>query len=404
VRVEAVDVLDAPDSGRPLASFLGTADGAAVVRMADPDRQRYTLRVKTAGGRRTVRIPPAAPVREPPPPAITPVADELRTGGGQEILPDQDAKDDAYGAAALEALKVVMYPEQGRLASNLPNTIFVWARGCPARTVKLGTAAGDGVLTSDAFGMSSFVFNRPQGIAATSRTLFAKGGDEVAIAVSTLASSRPVTMDVYRDCAWIDSRALVPAGGEAQVAYALPPEQGLYTFEFYGNVHAPGVERARVRVVVPAGTPSAAVRDLLATVKDAGREPIAAHLGVLVAGKNEPPADALRPAAAAFLSRLDQRCGPPQLMLDSYDDDVLFLAASKQGVKKAAYTGVGVTWLVALLGAILIMVLRIRAARDAEEPIEGHQRHIALQHALAAALITVVFALLIYTLDVWWKQ
>ena len=350
--------------GAGVETVAGMADGAAVVRV--PPGARPTLTVGSPAGRRTVTVPPLDPATVAPGgPWVKPVSAELQPiQEGNIIMPRAPDHGEVYDAGALEALKVVMYPASGRLVSNLPNTIYVWARGCPGRKVALETAAGGGELRADETGMASFIFTptlgekgfgvacdgwtdriglreRPAGLSVSMNTMLAKPGGEVALTVYSLSPNRPITVDVYRGCAWIDSRAVVPAHGEARLAYTLPAEPGVYSFELYGNVHQPGEERARAVVIVPKADPAGELRALFGGLKGAADEPIIAHLDEVLERDPSPAPDALAPLAAAplaaaALSRLENWCGPPALVHDSYESDALFLVSQKAGVKKAA--------------------------------------------------------------------
>jgi hypothetical protein len=428
VAVESVEI-SKKGSDRVIAAFEGTADAAAIARLPGGGPGSHTLLVRTAIGKRGTSVPPpdAAPA-DPRNWKIKPVSAELRSDGRLELgVGTQGDRREEFNTPALESLRVVPYPEQGRLASNLPNTVFVWARDCPFRKVSIASTAGSGELRTDETGMAAFEYvptfgatgfdlgcggwtgraelrDRPQGIAASSPSLFAGRGTEIVLRVHTVMAGRPITMDVFRDCVWIDSRAVVPEKGDAELKYRLPSEPGLYTFEFYANVHAPGAEKARVPVLVPGADALRDLKSLLGRARGADREPIAAALLTEIEKGGDPEGRRIRLLSAAFLSRLDLACGPPPLVFDSYESDALFLSQEKAGVKKAAYAGIGVTWVVALVAAILVMVLRFKAAREAEEQIPGHRRQIAVQHAVAAAIITITFALMVYIMGIWWRQ
>ncbi|MBI5525894.1 MAG: hypothetical protein HY897_06125 [Deltaproteobacteria bacterium] len=416
-------------SDRVAAAFDGSADAAAVARIPRGAPGSHTLMVRTAMGKRGTSVPALDSSRTDPRTwDVKSISAELRTGGALELgYGMQRDRREEYNTVALERLRVVPYPEQGRLASNLPNTIFVWVRDCPSRNISVGSAAGSGELRTDEAGMAAFEYvptfgatgfdlgcgdwkgraelrDRPQGIVASSPSLFAGARTEVALRVHTIMAGRPISMDVFRDCAWIDSRTVVPERGDAEVKYRLPSEPGLYTFEFYANVHAPGAEKARVPVLVPDADAALDLKAVIKRARGADREPIASALLAEIEKGGDPEGRRVRLLAAAFLSRLDLACGPPPLVFDSYDSDALFLSQEKAGVKKAAYTGIGVTWVVALVAAILIMVFRLKAAREAEEQISGHRRQIAVQHAVAAAIITITFALIVYVMGIWWRQ
>jgi hypothetical protein len=48
------------------------------------------------------------------------------------------------------------------------------------------------------------------------------------------------------------------------------------------------------------------------------------------------------------------------------------------------------------------MLARLRGAARGEERIEGHGRQIIIQHAAAAGILTIAFAMLYFALSMWW--
>ncbi|MFA6033307.1 MAG: hypothetical protein WC889_10445 [Myxococcota bacterium] len=406
----------------------GSGDGAVVVRQIAFGPDGAGFEVETAAGSRSAFLPSSLMnpgTEKTPKPLLRPISFEMRSGSAMRIgTGTAGAEPERGDGEALARLPVIPYPGQGRLASNMPNRILLWGRSCGGRPISVRTAGGAGTLATDRAGMTEFTLvpslgeswielscggdpvraelrDRPQGVAASADSAFAVPGSRISIHVSTILATTAITMDVFRDCAWIDSAALSVKRGETQVEYTLPNEPGLYSFEFYGNVNAPGDDRSRVLFAVHEGDAAGALGRLVDGIEGRAVEPMAGRLEGLLAGGDLPLRD-LDAAARAFLSRLELWCGPPPLMLDTHEGDAATLLIARSEARWKAYAGVLVVWTAIAAGVLMSLRSRLRSLGSSEEQLEGQAMHVVVQHAAAMAIISAAMVLVLFTMSVWW--
>jgi hypothetical protein len=409
----------------------GLPDGSTVIEVTAASFEgngAITLSIETEkGSKRLVIEGPGSGHPHTPVPRLKPVSAELRTGPSTQLgLGTQGSREEIYNREALDQLKIIPYPEQGRLAANLPNRVFLWGRGCPGKSVEVESGAGRGAVKLDEAGIGELLFtptfgaswlklacgvwsgradlrDRPQGITVTPAYFAAHPGDRINFRLKTLFPGRPLALDIFRGCGWIESRNIIPGSGETGIDYTLPAETGVYSMEIYGNSNVPGDERARVLIL--SGTDARAALDALVK-KSSGRadEPVAGLLMSLLEKPGIGAGSDTNLAASAFVSRLVLDCGPPPVFMDTIDSDLAALTESREGMKTLSFGSLYVICGIVLCLVFLIMFARIvMAARtDKEDRIEGHSKHVVAQHLIAALLLAITFAILLYAMHIWW--
>jgi hypothetical protein len=404
----------------------GEPDGTALLSAQAEsihDSGRLIAVIRTDKGSRELEMEPAHPVFRLPELSFTPVSFEFRTGPALQIgLGTQGLRDERENAGALDGLPAVPYPEQGRLASNMPNRIFLWGRAC-TDGVEVETAAGKWRAAQDQAGMAVFSLvptfgatwikaacggregrvdlrDRPRGITVSPAFILSAPGREVSFDASTMFAAKPFTMDVFHECRWLAGRTVTPENKEARIRFTLPAKQGLYSFELYGNTHKPGDERARA-LVLAVDDHAGALKKLVKRVKGADGDPLVGHLPGLVSNPGADP-PAVQNAAAALASRINLECGPPPMVVDSLSTDERDLMRGKEKVRHWTLSSLMILWLASAAGTGIVMLARLRGAARGEERIEGHGRQIIIQHAAAAGILTIAFAMLYFALSMWW--
>jgi len=411
-------------SGAPVCNaYKGVSSSTVRLPAGEPI---VRLELKTDNGSRAVSYTVTPGSGPHPPMAIKPISMEIVSGSESRIGSGTSGNIDEYdNKNALAPLGVIPYPEQGRLRANLQNGVFLWARGCPEASVGIETAGGSGEIATDSLGMARFVFtptlnetwlktgckgsiNRvalrdtPGGVAIFSKKVFYTPGDTVDLEVESLYGNRDYTMDVFRDCLWVDSIPVHVAGGAAVVSYKLPSSEGLYSLEVYGNINSPGAERARAILLSHRNGWAKKVNDIAGEVKDPGVDPLVVALKTASLAEWKGPA-ALERMTAAFLSRLEISCGPPTLTMDTAGADASGRAATRHSVKSRGFAGIAVVWASLVIATFFHLAVSLKKHATAEERLEGQAASTIVLHLTAIGVLSVAFALIIYTLEIWFS-